>query len=216
MRPLSLPADSHLLLVSSGPLLCAGTHPILLLWVRTSTSYEDASQIRLGPTLKALPWLDQLCKGPIQIQTHSEALDIKAFTYECSRSIIQPKPNSTHRITQTLGGFQKSLSPFPGICSNAQGHGAFAQSHRVSQCRAGAWVLGLPLLSGMTQVGTILTCKKWMRSSLTLGYLLRTQSTVTLVNMLCKSAPCHWTVQSNVVKIVCFMLCDFYHNNKRH
>ena len=77
-------------------------------------------------------------KNKKQIQTHSEALDIKASTYECSRNIIQPKPNSIHRITQMLGGFQKSLSPFPGICSDAQGHGAFARSHRVSQCRAGA------------------------------------------------------------------------------
>ena len=216
MRPLSSPADSLLLLVSSGPLLCAGTLPVLLLWVRTSTSYKDASRIGLGSTLKALPWLDQLCKGPIQIQTHSEALGIKAFTYECSRNIIQPKPNSTHRITQTLGGFQKSLSPFPGICSNAQGHGAFARSSQSKSVQGRGLSPGAALLSGMTQVGTSLTCKKWMRHSLALGYLLRTQSTVTLVSMLCKPAACHWTVQSNVVKIVHFTLCDFYHNNKRH
>ena len=30
----------------------------------------------------------------------------------------------------------------------------------------------------------------------------------------CQCFQCHWTVQLNIVKIACFMLCDFYHNKK--
>ena len=32
----------------------------------------------------------------------------------------------------------------------------------------------------------------------------------------CECPECHWTVQLNIVKIVCFILCDFYHNKKKH
>ena len=27
-------------------------------------------------------------------------------------------------------------------------------------------------------------------------------------------SPCHWTVQLNMIKRVCFILCDFHHNKK--
>ena len=31
----------------------------------------------------------------------------------------------------------------------------------------------------------------------------------------CDCTECRWTVRLNVVKIVCFILCDFYHNKKK-
>ena len=34
------------------------------------------------------------------------------------------------------------------------------------------------------------------------------------VAQLCECTQCHWTVRLNMVKIVCFILCDFYHNKK--
>lgn len=148
-----------------------------------------ASQIRLGPTPKALPDLISSAKALYKSRPTLRPWILRLLHMNVQRAYLtNPKPNSSQELQD--GRVSEIPSPFPGICSDAQGHGAFARV--TEEVSAGQGLSpGAALLSGMTQWAPSSPVKKWMRSSLALGCLLRTLSTVTLINMLCKPESCH-------------------------